>query len=399
MPQCSQCLNSKTTKRPNGTEIWRFWNDQQVCHRCHQKLYHQNRREQRNSTRRELYGANTNGVRDQARARMAKNYTKQLIKECPRGICWQGHLRRENLLEDLSRIGRREPPSINLSDIIINTYKQSPFTFTEVCNFIRRHEWLGSMPQSIKRIYVAYHGEWLLGVLVFTVPYTPSGIIGPEYKDREWLLARGASISWAPANLATFFIAHVMRDLAKTSDVKVVTAYSDPLANEIGTIYQAANFTYLGGHYGGDRMFFIRGRWRTRRWIRKFVNIKRYALQFGYEWRVEWNTKTTIHWEKLPAELRENIKAEIHRIETTSRSKKSPPKHKYAYAIGRDKYEHRELNSKLRLLRVPYPKREKLSTDHAVSTTDTKKPRVVREKRNTTQILHPHMWDHIKEEI
>ena len=58
------------------------------------------------------------------------------------------------------------------------------------------------------------------------------------------LLSRGACVHWAHPHSASKLITSSMKMLPKK--YKVVTATVDELAGEIGTIYQACNFHYIG---------------------------------------------------------------------------------------------------------------------------------------------------------
>jgi len=60
-------------------------------------------------------------------------------------------------------------------------------------------------------------------------------------------LARGACVHWTPPGSASKLIASALK-LLKEDDpnVRVVIAYSDTDAGEIGTVYQATNWYYIG---------------------------------------------------------------------------------------------------------------------------------------------------------
>jgi hypothetical protein len=82
-------------------------------------------------------------------------------------------------------------------------------------------------------------------------PNTFSFALGKENRDIIKLVSRGASISWAPKNLGSWIVSRACKWMVQNTDFRMFEAYSDPLAKELGTIYQALNWTYLGQTSGG----------------------------------------------------------------------------------------------------------------------------------------------------
>ena len=78
------------------------------------------------------------------------------------------------------------------------------------------------------------------------MPNAFSKLLGKNTNDLERLISRGACISWSPKNLGSAFLMWCLRWMVKNTDYRIFTAYSDPTARELGTIYQACNFYYLG---------------------------------------------------------------------------------------------------------------------------------------------------------
>ena len=77
-----------------------------------------------------------------------------------------------------------------------------------------------------------------------------------ENKFKEKLISRGACISWAPKNLGSWLIMNSIKHMVKHTEFRVFSAYSDPEAKELGTIYQACNFIYLGQKSGTAAQYF-----------------------------------------------------------------------------------------------------------------------------------------------
>jgi len=69
---------------------------------------------------------------------------------------------------------------------------------------------------------------------------------GEEYADRTVCLMRGACAPHAPKNAASFLIRHACRKVFKEFGWCVFFAYSDSDAGEIGTVYQASNWPFVG---------------------------------------------------------------------------------------------------------------------------------------------------------
>lgn len=118
-------------------------------------------------------------------------------------------------------------------------------------SMILPYEWLGTMPT----VTHAHYGVFFSGVLGGAIVFGPDPAENLGVWDRYgwgggrlWLLARGACAHWTPTGSASRLIRRAMRLLPPT--VEVITALVDPAAGEIGTIYQACGFDYVGvmGH-------------------------------------------------------------------------------------------------------------------------------------------------------
>lgn len=121
---------------------------------------------------------------------------------------------------------------------------------------IDAYEWLGCMPAVVWHSFGLYFDGHLAGAVCY----------GPEYSENlgrlaragrqcaDWsrygfegkmiLLSRGACAHWAHPHSASKLIRASMRLLP--ARFEVVTATTDESAGEIGTIYQACGFHYVG---------------------------------------------------------------------------------------------------------------------------------------------------------
>ena len=111
---------------------------------------------------------------------------------------------------------------------------------------IEEYEWLGCMPAMVKFCYGIFFDNHLGGVVVYSQEYSEN--LGHwdkyDYTGKMILLSRGACVHWAHPHSASKLITQSMKMLP--DKYKIVTATVDELAGEIGTIYQACNFDFIG---------------------------------------------------------------------------------------------------------------------------------------------------------
>lgn len=113
---------------------------------------------------------------------------------------------------------------------------------------ILEYEWLGKMGQG-RFCYGIFFEEQLAGVVCFGLPasLTAGNLCGETLsKDRAICLERGACVWWAHPHSASRLINKAVDDLAKTTNYRIFYAYSDEEAGEIGTVYQACGWYYIG---------------------------------------------------------------------------------------------------------------------------------------------------------
>jgi hypothetical protein len=155
--------------------------------------------------------------------------------------------------------------------------------------------------------------------------------------------------------------------MVQNTQFRLFTCYADPEAREVGQIYQACNFVYLGQSSGTQKMYYDpekpeRG-YFSDRIFRSRSAWKRYAKVLGIEWKPQWQSGEKIYWERIPediaSKLREFSKSEQQRCHY----RVMPRKHKYAMIRGRDRRETRQLMQQFKklnpgLVGLAYPKRE-----------------------------------------
>ena len=286
--------------------------------------------------------------------------------------------------------------------IIIIDYKKKCL---EIKEFIEENEWLQRMPNRPTHRFIVRlksTGQ-LAGVVAISIPNSFSHVLGKEYKYSDRLISRGACISWAPKNLGSALIMYSVKWMAKNQNWKYFTAYSDPDANELGTIYQACNFYYMGqsikkdgtpilvkqyyddGYFDGKKKGWFSDReFRKKSWWMKYAKriepefYKKIGMpdykekMFGFlswakakkvdpplalKWKPNWDLM-----EKKYTGLKERLEQERDKYIASCRVRETLPKHKYIYILGKDKRETKYLkklffenNPKLKGKEFNYP--------------------------------------------
>jgi hypothetical protein len=185
--------------------------------------------------------------------------------------------------------------------------------------YVRKYRYMGRMPGWVSHTFGHFFGDSCGGILVFG---SPAGRYTATFPDRRVIqLRRGFNFPGTPHNSASFFISRALAWLRKNTDFDVVVAFSNPRDAEIGTVYQASNWIYLGVITSGSS-FIVDG-----------VRVHERVLQAR-------------HGTRAPASLRE-IYGDRLVVYPGSH------KHRYAYSLRKDLIIPRLL---------PYPKRETVVT-------------------------------------
>ena len=260
--------------------------------------------------------------------------------------CWQYDIRLKNYIEDLTEAGFTEE--------YISSLRVSDFEFSEVTSpegkrilqkFIERHEWLGNISQYTTNWFACHHKGMLAGVILFNMPNAFSKMLGEDTKNLERLISRGACISWSPKNLASNFLMFCIRSMVATTKYRLFTAYSDPTARELGTIYQACNFYYLGQSSGTATRYInpYTGKVVSDRFFRQRTAYKKYAKELGISWEKNWTHPTGMDWKNIPDEVEKKLRDFSKTKQQGAEKIVMPSKHKYALVMGRSKSETKSL--------------------------------------------------------
>jgi hypothetical protein len=175
--------------------------------------------------------------------------------------------------------------------------------------------------------------DWgsLVGVITYGTPASPSlckGLAGPDEVEHVTELTRLWIADITPKNAESFLIGRSLRMLPPEKDL--VVSFAEIRAGHVGTVYQATNWIYTGL---SDR---------------------------HVEWQVD-GVESSKHGRHLFDEYGgvEGAKEALgDRLVRTER----PRKHRYVFVRG-SKWRRKELLSKLRYERQPYPALEELPTD------------------------------------
>jgi hypothetical protein len=267
----------------------------------------------------------------------------------PPGVCHQ-KLRRDATEAEDRAAGM--PFDVPAGDFVLAHEKMT----SEHARFIERYEWLGKVGWAVKWCFTARYNGKLAGVVLMSEP-----TMATKYKKYEALIQRGAAASWAPKNLNSRLVMFACRWMAANTDKRLFTCYSDPAAGEVGTIYQACNFMYLGDGWGvksGVRL--PSGKIVSRREFSKTSAMKRWAKELGIRWQPQWckpNGYQDIS--AYPPDVKQALMARASEEADKYPRAIQPAKGKYALIVGKDRREESSLRREIIFKTFPYPKREK----------------------------------------
>jgi hypothetical protein len=205
---------------------------------------------------------------------------------------------------------------------------------------LRRGAWSGRRPRAPDgRFFGIFFGPYLAGVTCVAVgngtagAFVPRqyGISSPELAT----LVRGACVHWAPPGTNSKLVAWTVRLLRRTDPhAKILLAYADSEAGEIGTIYQACGWTYIGP--GSTVVEWVSPSGRV-------VNT-----------RAMGSSGASRGWAPTRGRNRTR-RTEEALLAAGWRKQRSNPKHRYVAVVDTA---DAELSSRVRAMALPYPKRE-----------------------------------------
>jgi hypothetical protein len=171
------------------------------------------------------------------------------------------------------RLAAQDGIQIDVPDIRSAVVRE--ITRSEATPFILENEWLGTMPAVSRYHFGMFFGERLGGVVVFGDEYGENLGVWDKYGYTGQIitLQRGACAHWAHPHTASKLIRRAM-DLLPDR-YRVITASVDPAAGEIGAVYQACGFSYVGVMSGSGRaMVRVNGKVMSERVAGKLVGTQ-----------------------------------------------------------------------------------------------------------------------------
>jgi len=139
----------------------------------------------------------------------------------------------------------------NINDVSLKNTLIKQISRNDASKIILEYEWLKSIPPFSKYYFGIFfqinNKEYLGGVLIFSEEYSSNTTAWDKYsfKDELLLLSRGVCLWWTPKNTASYFISKIYKYLLDNTKYRAITATVDPMAGEIGVIYQSLNWCFL----------------------------------------------------------------------------------------------------------------------------------------------------------
>ena len=289
------------------------------------------------------------------------NFIKRL-EEYSENHCWQYEVRLNNQQED--KISFYNKFNFDCEQLNVDDFVYRPLITKEekiqAKQFIERYEWLGNLTQYSTHYFGAFYQAELGGVIIFSMPNAFTKLLGEDTKKIERLISRGACASWTPKSLASQFLMWCIKWMVKNTPYRLFTAYSDPTAKELGTIYQACNFYYLGNNSGTTTRYInpYTGKLVSDRFFRQRTAYKKYAKELGIVWQKNWTKPNGINWDNIPTNIETQLRNYSKQKQQEAEQIIFPSKHKYAYVLGASKLETKRLRKDFekRNKILPYPK-------------------------------------------
>lgn len=129
----------------------------------------------------------------------------------------------------------------------IKTALCRPISYKEAEIVILEYEWLGTMGQGMYNFGIFFN-DILAGVVCMGLPSgrLAGDMFGTQNRSKAICIERGACVWWAHPHSASKLIMFAVNWMTKHTKYRIFFAYSDEDAGEIGTVYQACNFMYMG---------------------------------------------------------------------------------------------------------------------------------------------------------
>ncbi len=210
-------------------------------------------------------------------------------------------------------------------------------SYDDAKQVILGHEWLATMGTS-EFSFGLFFGKHLAGVVCFgstAGSQTASSVCGEEHRHKVATISRGASVFWAHPHSGSHLISAACRLMTKKG-YNVFVSYSDPDANEIGTLYSAVNHAYCGLTQASEQFRMPDGTVHDSRQVSGLARDR---------------SGGTLKYRRTRAEQKAIL------IEQGAVFFRGTPKHRFVGFYG-DRRQKRILRNALQWQVLPYPKRQ-----------------------------------------
>ena len=272
-------------------------------------------------------------------------------------ICHQYIKKLEWLEKDLETLSFNSQ-NLSASDFILNQEEINP----EIIEFIQKYEWLGNIGVYPKWCFTARYRNILGGVVLINEPTAYSKIIGPDTSIYEALIQRGATASWSPKNLGSRLIMFSCNWMVKNTTKRAFTAYADPEACELGIIYQACGFDYLGNNFGNSFLYkhpnIKNNNPFSSQTLKRTSSFKKWCKNNNIKIQKIWFKENEFkNLDMIPEEIKNRWYIYNKQILDSAEKITIEKKHKYILIKGKTKKENKFLNNLKNYKIYPYPKK------------------------------------------
>ena len=235
----------------------------------------------------------------------------------------------------------------------------------EIRDFILQYEWLGTWSVNPRWVFTARVHNVLACVVCLNLPNAYSSkILDKNTRDMECLIQRGASTSFCHPHIGSKIIRFACNWMVNNTSRRIFLGYADSQAGEIGIIYQACSFEFLGWSFGtkfmcvhpefkGGKPFSPQSLRRTSLWKKMYKKWHGVPLPKEYL-----NPKNGFkNMSKVPPDVKREFYDYGAQIIAESQKIPVSAKGKYVLVLGKNKNEQRVLNAKKIYKPKPYPKR------------------------------------------
>ena len=216
------------------------------------------------------------------------------------------------------------------------TIKQ--ITREQALPIILKYEWLGTLPVNYNKFCGLYFNTALAGVTCFVE--VKFGGKFTLYNYPAVCLGRGACVHWCPDWCGSYLIQNSLKLLYGNKEPIYVVAFSDWNAGEVGTLYQACNWTYLGHKPTKE--------WEDKGGKRYDIKTPSVRAVSGFSRKLNKDLRATK--EQRLKQQKKMIKQGYKLVDGAIRGK-------YANIVGNKNKTYREMAKLLNKNKKPYPKR------------------------------------------